>query len=987
MGLFNQLRTAFVEPYKTYLDREPTPEPEPKPTIPRVTSLEEEIGRGITTGIGNLLKAVAQGTARSGASVGLTASYPITKRYELTDEDLSPTMLRFKEMVFGKGPLKSIQTRIAEAELKTEAVGKKYGVSFVEKGALPLSVIGVVGMIGLDFTTGGGKDDVIKTLARTDTISDIIRILKKVNVADDLIPTYSKIIAGLNKTDDVAKVLDKISDIQKTTKLGGEVAEQAPKARKFLDSVQNARPDIPLRTGGQYIPRSTDELAVKARTLIVENINKAEELARTGTDDMAVATASELIKHYGDEAAKATSKASQNALYDQASDLAHLTAKNLTEQGQAIQAASIMGRQTPEGILRFSAREINRYNETARAGNKIPQLTAVQSKKILETAKKIEDMPDGIKKAMAFHELSNTIAELVPTSLYKKLISVWKAGLLTGAKTSGLNTFSNLFHGTSEVIKDIPAVAIDSIASLFTKQRTLGLTTKQSGKGVLEGLKKGWRYLATGFDERNVGAKLDYQKVFFGKSKLAKAIQKYEESVFHLMGAEDQPFFYGAKARSLYSQAIAKAKNLKLKGTEATKYIDDLVKNPTDDMLRYAVGDAEIAVFQNQTTLGKIAKAFQNAPGGEIIVPFGRTPSAVANQLINYSPIGIVKTIGQNIRKGTFDQRLFSQGIGRGMTGSAVLYLGTELYKKGMITLNYPTTEKERELWRLEGRKANTIKIGDSWRNINALGPAGMVLIAGGQYQRTLEETGSVIQSLVAATVGSAKSLTEQTFLRGVSQALEALANPERSFEGWFSNTIASVIPTLVNDVAKAIDPKERKSLGVLGRLKSRVPFIRETLEPQVDVLGQQRLKAGNWLETMADPTRPSEILSSPVIDELRRLFDKGYKVTPTKLGDKDGYDGLTPQQNTQLLMKAGELTNSKLSNLIALEEYKKLSDEGKSELVKGIADTAKLMARALTVMEMTEGLEGDELRNTLSQMKADGLMTEAVLRAYLELR
>ena len=90
------------------------------------------------------------------------------------------------------------------------------------------------------------------------------------------------------------------------------------------------------------------------------------------------------------------------------------------------------------------------------------------------------------------------------------------------------------------------------------------------------------------------------------------------------MGAEDQPFYYGAKARSLASQAIAQAKNEGLKGAEATKFIEDLIKNPTDKMMKYAVSDAEIAVFQNKTTLGEIAQAVQKAPGGEIVVPTGQ---------------------------------------------------------------------------------------------------------------------------------------------------------------------------------------------------------------------------------------------------------------------------------------------------------------------------------------------------------------------------
>lgn len=958
--------------------------------------------------IGGFAKSVQEEIAKSGASVGLSfveqfmaglpfkprAGLPPIKKVDVPTQIVSEELPReqriFKELIFGKDPIESLQTRIAKAEVKVEKFGKEKGIPVIEKGALPIAALGVGAVVGLDFTGwGGGKKQAVKFLAKTNKIDDVIRALKQMNVADDLISTYSKIIVKLNKVDDVAKALDKIVDIQKTTKVAA-VAKVAPSERQFLTSVSKTRPDIPLEVGRQYIPRSTDDLAIKAKNLIKTDITTAEKLARTGTDDKAIATASELIKHYSDEATKATSKAAKNALYDNAAEIAHITATNLTEQGRAVQAASIMGRLTPEGMLRFAAKEINKYNEGVallRGGKEIPQLTAEQTKHILDEFKRIEAMTDGTQKAMAFRKLTDAISDLIPSPMYKKLINVWKAGLLTGVKTSGLNTFSNLFHGTSETIKDIPAAIIDSALALFTKKRTLALTIKETPKGTLEGFQKGWRYLRTGFDERNVAVKLDWRRVNFGKSKFAKGVQKYEETIFHLMGAEDQPFYYGAKARSLMSQAIAKAKNKGLMGAKAKEFIENLVKSPTDEMLRYATGDAEIAVFQNPTMLGKIARAIQKAPGGEVIVPFGRTPSAVANQLINYSPAGIVKAIASNIGKGKFDQRLFSQAMGRGITGTGVMYLGTELFKKGLINLGFPKGEKEQKLWEIEGRKPNSIKIGDKWRDVNVLGPAGMVLIAGGHFQKSLEENGSILRALVDSVAGGAKTLTEQTFLRGINQVTEALNDPERFFEGWFSNTLASVIPTIVKDIGTAIDPVYRRTTGIGERFISRIPGARQTLEPRITVLGEERLRAGNWLETMIDPSRPFKIISSPVADELRRLTDIGYKVSPTLLGDREGFEGLTPEENTAMWKKVGELINVKLSNLFNIEQYKNLQDDQKAKLVETVIDKAKVIARVQVVMELTEGLSGQELKNKLSELKESGLMTREVFNKYLELQ
>jgi len=949
-----------------------------------------------------MAKSMQEEISRSGASVGLTLAYPFTKKETITDEELGPWATKFKRLIFGERPLRSVQTRIAESELKLKREG--FDIPFTKrkltteqvggKRALPLSVIGIGAMIALDFTGTGGSKNTLKLLTKLDNVGDVSRVLKAVNVADDLIVPYAKKIAKMNKVDDVAKAIDRISDIQKTTKATGAIGKAAKisteaKSRAFLQTVKTARPGVPIRVSGQYIPRGTDKLAMEARLIIKTNIKKAENLARIGTDDKAVATAAELIKHYSDEAIKTTDKAVEVALYEKASNVAHATAFNLTEQGRSIQAASIMGRLTPEGFVRFAAREINKYNDTINiASKKIPNLTVKQTSYILKEANKINKIADGTEKAMAFFKLNEHITKLVPTPFFKKAINIWKAGLLTGIRTTGLNTFANLSHGTSELVSRAPGAAVDSVASLFTGKRTLVFTTKGGLKGTKEGVKKGWRYLSTGFDERHIAAKLDYTKVNFGTSKVAKAFQRYEETIFRIMGAEDQPFYYGAKANSLANQAIAKAKTKGLSGRAMKEFAEKLTKNPTDEMIRYASADAEIAVFQNITELGKAARAIQKVAGGagEIVVPFGRTPASVATQLVNYSPVGPVKEILRQVYKGNLDQRLFSQAMGRGITGTGAAYVGQKLFKKGLMTLDYPKTEKERELWKLEGKKTNSIKVGGKWRSAVVLGPVGMVALVGGYYERALQETGSHTSALFEASVGTTKTITEQSFLSGMNQFLAALTDPERFSEIYAANVIGSLMPTIVGDIAKATDPYERMAPGILGRLKAKTPGLRTKLEPQIGVLGQEMPRKAGPIASMIDPSRPSTVLTAPVIIELRRLFNAGHSVTPSKLGDKLGYESITPEQNTALWKRAGELLNGKLEGLIQTETYLNLSDEERAKLINGFVDRSYLVARTQAVMELTQGLSGEELRAKLSLLK-DDLMTKTVFRELIKLR
>ncbi len=574
-------------------------------------------------------------------------------------------------------------------------------------------------------------------------------------------------------------------------------------------------------------------------------------------------------------------------------------------------------------------------------------------------------------------EIAKTRAEV--SSLADRLWTLWRANLLTGLKSWGpasINNLSNLAHGVTEVGKDYISAPADIVASWFTGKREVGLTVKGIPSGMKEGAQKGWDYLKTGIEERPIAEKFDLprDKINFGDSKTGKILQVLVDTVFHVYGAEDQPFFYGAMAHSIRSQAIASGRTKKLKGAEFAKHIDDLVQKPTDAMLENAVEDAEQAVFQNETMLGDIAKIMQKAPVVRWLVPFSRTPSAVATQIVNYTPVGLVKEIADEIHKGKFNQRKFVQAFGRAGVGTAALFIGTLLYKVGMITLGYPKSERERKLWELEGRKENSIKIGNKWRSVFVLGPVGNVLLIGGYFQQALEESGSPSEAIVTAMSGGAKSLTEQTFVTGMSQAIDAIKDPERSFDRFFSSMAGSAVPTIIADFAKATDEIERKSTGPWERIVSRLPGARQTLEPRVDVFGQDLPRyGGNPLEVMIDATRPSKIRQDIVVDEIRRLWDRDVRVAPTELGNRDGYKILTPEENTVLWRRAGQLTYRGLFDLIQQPYYKTLSDEAKGKQIEKEVKKAKDLARAeVAKIKLNQG-------HTMEELREDGLVIEDV--------
>jgi len=822
-------------------------------------------------------------------------------------------------------------------------------------------------------------EDLAKTVIKSDAEKILLKGIRGITKEEATI--LAEKFVPINDAKKIETELENFLKTKTTTLTPKPSVEQKPVERGFVSSAKEVLPEAE-KIAGQYIPRSTDELAIKARNLIADNINEAEKLALTGTDDKAVATASELLKHYAQKAMITEDLATKNAIFDQAAEIANVVARKLTEQGRSVQAASILGRLTPEGQVRFAAKEIQRFNRQNPLA-KIPELTGEQTQKITGEMNRIQAMKEGEEKAMAFQNLQKYVQSLIPSPNLSKWITIWKAGLLTGIKTSGLNIFSNISHMGAEIGKDIVATGIDKLLSLITGKRTKAFTVRGLQSGLKEGAEKGFKYLKTGYDERNLSQKLDFKQVNFKN----KYLQTYVDTVFRVLGTEDQPFYYGALRRSLNDQALAQGINKGLKGSELEQFAKKLASNPDDQMSLFAVADAETAVFQNRTRLGEAARKIQEIPGGEFVLPFGRTPSAVAMQIINYSPVGPVKEILQQIIDKKFNQRRFSEAMGRGVVGTGAMWLGGELFKKGLMTLDNPKSERENELWKAEGRKANSIKIGNSWRTSQTLGPVGNVLLLGGHFKKAFTDSGSPTGAITQAVFGTLKSFTEQTFLRGVNDVLSAVMDPQRSAERVATNFISSFIPTLINDVARSTDPKERRVESIVQGLQSRLPILRQGLEPQINILGQQRESVGNALEILIDPTRPSPDISTPVTQELRRLMDAGFNVSPTLLGDKAGYEGLTPEQNTKLWELSGQITNKKLESLFKLRAYEALPDDKKGKKIEEIINQAKINARTASVLELTQDLQGKDLIKKLSELKAGGILTREVLKKYQELR
>lgn len=723
----------------------------------------------------------------------------------------------------------------------------------------------------------------------------------------------------------------------KTVQGSQEVSEKVKKSVKEADN------SYTMVTNKEQLARS--EKFIKKNNIRKATADVKERLNAKDIDNQTVSDSIAVAKKLDAKGGKENLIASSE-IYEQLS-------KKLTEAGQTVQAASLLNNRTPDGMKYWAISQLKKKGVT---------LAPDKAKKLEELIRGVRNAkPDTYDAGYTRFKVAEFVAKNSPHDDVSKAIQIWKAGLLTSPRT----TAGNLFANTAETIfkkgwVDPVATVFDKVMSLKTGARTKSMTLRGMATGGKEGAIKGVRYFKTGYDPRNPDIKWDIRNIHYSDKPLGKAAEKYTQSVFRLMGAQDQPFYYANMRNSLYDQAVTAAKNQKLKGAARQKFIKKFVTEPTKDALELADAEGRYAVFQNPTALGKAASRLKSADGAvgnisEFIMPFSGVPSSIATRIIERTPLGLaVELVKQYGIKGTsikgtgFNQRAMAKAIANGTAVVPLIGAGKALAESGNMTLAYPKDKNERELWEAEGKQPYSIKLpgGNEWLSLNYFQPGGAIISAGAEYQNALDEGKTSSEALAIATAGAGKAFTEQSFLKGVSGGLNALTDPTYAGAKFIDSTAGSLTPNFIRATATASDDKQRQANTVLDRMKTTIPGLRQTLDPKRDLFGRDVPERTSAPHALLNPLRPSRVNNAddPTTSEIRRLTDADQGVTPTQIKKDAFYDKKT-NTGTKLTDKQVQDFNAEVGAAVKVEwdkimenpKYNSMDDEEKSKLLRKV--------------------------------------------------
>jgi hypothetical protein len=551
----------------------------------------------------------------------------------------------------------------------------------------------------------------------------------------------------------------------------------------------------------------------------------------------------------------------------------------------------------------------------------------------------------------ARRKLAKKMVQVEKSTIWETISALRKAGLLTGVKTHARNLVGNASFQVLEEVRRVPSAIADVGLSLFSGERTvLGPDFAALREASKAAATKGWREAKETWADGATREQLEQfdtaRELNSGWGPLVRVpftsetrplVDAYVNQTFRLLGAEDRIFKAFAFERSIQEQMKVAKRNGKP------------VDAPTATMIGQAMGDAEVATFNNanlaadavtgarqklrqaDTTAGRAALF-----GFDTVVPFVKTPTNIIARVIEYAGGGVLsgsaRAAHAMVKKSLTpeQQRAISISFGRGATGLGLIYTGYQLASNGFMTGGRAEDPGRRNTEEAAGRPAGAILVDGKWRQVGSFSPAGNLLVIGATLQREAEGPLKDELKRPAKMLGvGTKTVLDQPLLTGASGVVEALQSPATAGERMATSTAGSFVPTLVNDIGTLFDEVRRDSRGetlaqgVKNAVKARLPGLRNTLPARVDVLGREQKQEKT---AAVDPTLGSPARTDPV---SRELVETKASLSGLKRKPSENAAGFRARS-----LAEGRMVEAALRELLADPGYRAEAPETRREII-----------------------------------------------------
>lgn len=668
---------------------------------------------------------------------------------------------------------------------------------------------------------------------------------------------------------------------------------------------------------------------------------------------------------------------SKTGEWEKAQDTIQNVAMAGTELGQAVQAFSLIHKQTPIGqvvaMKKFVEKQNKNIDKKTKGKGKKFDLTDDMVQKILNSD------PDHLEDTI--DEVSRELGQQVPKTLIQKLDSWRYFSMLFNARTHIRNIIGNIGMGKMiNPIKNVVGASIETVAQKagLIDERTK--TLKPANKETKEFAKADFANVKdiitneSKFDSRNLIQK--YQRTF-KHDVFEKTLGKLYDLNSNLLEKEDV-----FACKSAYKEALSNYMTANKLTPEYLKSGTKEANKALEKGRKYAIQQAQDVTFRQKNSLATLLNQLEDKNklsklivGG--VVPFKKIPLNIAKTGFEYSPVGIVRAFTtdlQKLRQNEINANQYIGNLSKGLTGTGIAVVGFSLANAGIITTGEDDNDKKQAFDEDRGSQTYSISIGGKSYSLDWAAPSVIPFFMGaGIYEAYVKPndgsaTGTKMEAVgksIDSIIESLNPLVDMSMLSGLGSAIQSyqtdstgaistfITNAGKSYVGQFVPTLSKQIAKTVDDTERSTTSMEKNGLAkVVDSLRKQtingIPFASKNLPAKTDIWGETKKKSPNVFERFLQqsilPWNEKSLKSTDVDKAVLDLYDKTGD--PSALPKSNINKELTINSEKyrlnnedfiQYKKEYGQQSYKLLQQLTASNEYKKMSDDQKLKAVSAI--------------------------------------------------
>lgn len=384
--------------------------------------------------------------------------------------------------------------------------------------------------------------------------------------------------------------------------------------------------------------------------------------------------------------------------------------------------------------------------------------------------------------------------------------------------------------------------------------------------------------------------------------------------------AEDEFFRVVGRSMELNRAAFRQATLEGLEGEALAARVNDLVQNPTAQMMDDALDFSRSLTFTEP--LGQQGQNFQNLvnnfPVLKAILPFIRTPVNLLKHAGRQTPLApLMQSVRADLAAGGPRADL---AITRMAMGTTMMLAMADQVWQGNVTGHGPTDPDLRSVW-LRTNQPYSVKVGDTWYSYNRSDPFGMFLGAAASYAELAGQADYMdSEELVGAVaVATSQSVMSKTWMRGPAEFLEAMTHPDRYGDKWVRQQIGTfLMPTGAAQTARVMDPVWRDVNSIADAIRARTPGFSDTLPPRRNIWGEPIHMEGGLGPDIISPVYKYGVKDSPI--DTWMLDNR----VPIRMPARTQFEGieLSPQEYSRFVELAGNGVKDPSTGLGAKETF-----------------------------------------------------------------